>query len=76
MVASENGEKMKKMKWTDSERTLMVLEIMRGKRTAGQIAKERGISDSVVYKWRDQALKAIGNQQFPLDHNINIFSEL
>jgi len=50
---------MKKQNWTEEEKRLMVLEIIKGKKTAGQIAKERGISDSLVYRWRDKALQAI-----------------
>ncbi len=50
---------MKKQNWTEEEKRLMVLEILKGTKTAGQIAKERGISDSLVYRWRDKALKAI-----------------
>lgn len=37
----------------------MVMEILRGAKTVGQVAKERGISDSLVYRWRDNALRAI-----------------
>lgn len=50
---------MRKENWTEVEKRLMVLEILKGTKTAGQVAKERGISDSLVYRWRDKALKAI-----------------
>lgn len=51
---------MKKQNWTEAEQRLMVLEILKGTKTVGQVAKERGISDSLVYRWRDRALKAVG----------------
>jgi len=50
---------MKQERYTEAEKRLMVLEILKGRKTAGQVAKERGISDSLVYRWRDKALKAI-----------------
>ena len=64
----EIGIIMKRFKFTEAEQKLMVLEILSGKKTAGQIAKERGISDSVVYKWRDKALQAI-NTAFSSSRN-------
>lgn len=50
---------MQKSTLTEVEQKLVVLEMLKGKKTAGQIAKERGISDSLVYKWRDKAFRAI-----------------
>jgi len=50
---------MKKQKWTEAEQRLMILEILKGAKTVGQVAKERGISDSLVYRWRDKALNAV-----------------
>jgi len=50
---------MKNQKWTEAEQRLMVLEILKGTKTVGQVAKERGISDSLVYRWRDKALSAV-----------------
>ena len=50
---------MKKQNWTEAEQRLMVLEILKGAKTVGQVAKERGISDSLVYRWRDKALSAV-----------------
>ncbi len=50
---------MKRQSWTEAEQKLMVLEILKGTKSAGQVAKERGVSDSLVYRWRDKALKAI-----------------
>ena len=65
---SESGLMMKKLKWSEAAQKLMVLEILKGNKTAGQIAKEHGISDSVVYKWRDKVLKAISGA-FSSDRN-------
>jgi transposase-like protein len=50
---------MPKLKWSKEERKLVVLEILRGGKSVGQIAKERGMSDALIYRWRDQALKGI-----------------
>jgi transposase-like protein len=46
-------------KWNDDEKRLVVLELLKGGKSVGQLAKERGISDALIYRWRDQALKAI-----------------
>ena len=37
----------------------MVLELLKGGKSVGQLAKERGMSEALIYRWRDQALKAI-----------------
>lgn len=50
---------MRKQNWTKEERRLMVLEILKGAKTVNQVAKEHGVSDSLVYRWRDQALQGI-----------------
>ena len=50
---------MKKQNWTEAEQRLMVLEILKGTKTVGQVAKERGVSDSLVYRWQDKALNAV-----------------
>lgn len=50
---------MKKQNLTEAEQRLMILEILKGTKSIGQVAKERGVSDSLVYRWRDKALKAI-----------------
>lgn len=39
----------------------MVLEILNGSKTVSQVARERGVSDALLYKWRDKALKAIND---------------
>ncbi|NOY58182.1 MAG: transposase [Calditrichaeota bacterium] len=52
---------MKRQNWTEAEQRLMILEILKGTKSAGQVAKERGVSDSLVYRWRDKALKAISD---------------
>ena len=46
-------------KWSDDEKRLVVLELLKGGKSVGQIAKERGMSEALIYRWRDQALKAI-----------------
>jgi len=46
-------------KWSDDEKRLVVLELLKGGKSVGQLAKERGMSEALVYRWRDQALKAI-----------------
>lgn len=50
---------MPKQKWSDDEKKLVVLELLKGNKSVGQLSKERGISDGLIYRWRDQALKAI-----------------
>ena len=46
-------------KWSDDDKKLVVLELLKGGKSVGQISKERSVSDALIYKWRDQALKAI-----------------
>ena len=50
---------MPKLKWGKDEKKLVVLELLKGGKSVGQIAKERGMSEALIYRWRDQALKAI-----------------
>ena len=50
---------MPKLKWSKDEKRLVVLELLKGGKSVGQIAKERGMSEALIYRWRDQALKAI-----------------
>ncbi len=50
---------MRKQTWTKEEQRLIALEILKGAKTVSQAAKEHGISDSLVYRWRDQALQGI-----------------
>lgn len=50
---------MKHGKWSKEDKKLMVLELLSGKKSVSQICKERGASESLIYRWRDQALKAI-----------------
>jgi transposase len=50
---------MRKQNWTKEEQRLMVLEILKGAKTVNQVAKEHGVSDSLIYRWRDQALQGI-----------------
>lgn len=46
-------------KWSDDEKKLVVVELLKGGKSVGQLAKERGMSEALIYRWRDQALKAI-----------------
>ena len=50
---------MPKLKWSKEEKKLVVLELLKGGKSVGQLAKERGMSEALIYRWRDQALKAI-----------------
>jgi len=52
---------MRRQKLTGAEQKLMVLEILKGTKSVGQVAKEHGVSDALLYKWRDKALKAISS---------------
>lgn len=46
-------------KWNEAQKKLVVLELLRGKKSVVELAKEHGMSDAQIYKWRDQALSAI-----------------
>ena len=46
-------------KWSDDEKKLVVMELLKGGKSVGQLARERGMSEPLIYRWRDQALKAI-----------------
>lgn len=46
-------------KWSEAQKKLVVLELLRGKKSVIELAKEHGMSDAQIYKWRDQALSAI-----------------
>lgn len=50
---------MQKSKWSKDEKKLVALELFKGGKSVGQLAKERGMSEALIYRWRDQALKAI-----------------
>lgn len=52
--------RMGKKKWTNQEKKLIALELLRGEKTVAQVSKEYGVSDGMVYKWRELAVKAIG----------------
>jgi len=53
---------MGKVTWSEAEKKLIVLEILKGQKSVLQVAKEKGISDGLLYRWRDQALKAISDK--------------
>lgn len=46
-------------KWSEAQKKLVILELLRGKKGVAELAKEHGMSDAQIYKWRDQALLAI-----------------
>ena len=46
-------------KWSEAQKKLVILELLRGKKGVAELAKEHGMSDAQIYKWRDQALVAI-----------------
>ncbi len=50
---------MPKLKWSKDEKKLVVLELLKGGKSVGQLARERGMSEALIYRWRDQGLKAI-----------------
>jgi len=43
----------KKPRWTAKKKKALVLELLREKRTAGEICRENGISQSTLYEWRN-----------------------
>jgi len=58
-IEGAKGSTMSKRDWSDTEKQLIVLEILKGQKSVCQLAKEYGISDSLAYRWRDEALQAI-----------------
>jgi transposase-like protein len=50
---------MKKKQYSVDEKTAVVMAIMKAEKPVTQICKEYGISDSLAYRWRDEALEAI-----------------
>lgn len=50
---------MSHKKWSPEEKMAIVLEMLKGQKPVTQLCKEYGVSDSVVYKWRDDALEAV-----------------
>ena len=50
---------MKRKKWSVEEKKLIVLELLKGTKPAVQLCKEYGISDSLLYTWREKALKSL-----------------
>jgi len=53
------GVKNEKATLDKRRTTLIVLEILKGAKTVNQAAKEHGVSDSLIYRWRDRALQGI-----------------
>jgi transposase-like protein len=52
---------MSKKVWSKAERKLIVLEMIRGEKSVGQICKEYGIGETAAYEWKNKALAAIDN---------------
>jgi transposase-like protein len=50
---------MIKKKWSPEEKIAIVLEMIKGEKAVTQICKSYGVSDGIVYKWRDAALEAM-----------------
>jgi putative transposase len=50
---------MKQKKYSVDEKMAVVLALIKGQKTVSQICKEYGVSDSIVYRWRDEALESI-----------------
>lgn len=50
---------MSQRKYTADEKMSVVLEIMRGQKSVSQICKSHGISDSMAYRWRDEAMEGM-----------------
>tara|TARA_B100000959_G_C14905665_1_gene592867 strand:+ start:171 stop:458 length:288 start_codon:yes stop_codon:yes gene_type:complete len=66
---------MNKKKWSPEEKTAIVLEMLKGQKAVTQICKEYGVSDGVVYKWRDDALEAIQSSLSDKRKNNNVSVE-
>ena len=53
---------MKKQKqYTSDEKLSVVLQVLKGQKPVTQICKEHGVSDSLAYRWRDEALEGMKN---------------
>jgi transposase-like protein len=50
---------MSVQKWSEAQKKLVILELLQGKKSVIELAKEHGMSDGQIYKWKDQALLAI-----------------
>jgi len=48
---------MKKRKWTNQQKTQIVLEGLSGKIDIGKLCNKHQIAQTQYYKWRDQFLK-------------------
>lgn len=50
---------MSKQQRSVTEKKLVVLEMLKGHSSISQIAKAHGMSDSLAYRWRNEALQAM-----------------
>lgn len=50
---------MTKKQWSAQEKTVVVLDLLKGTKTKGAILKEYGLCESVLYRWREQALEGM-----------------
>jgi len=46
-------EEKKQPRWTVKRKTALVVELLKEKRTAGEICRENGITQSTLYEWRN-----------------------
>jgi transposase-like protein len=58
---------MNRRQWTEEEKMVLVLEMLKGHKPISQLCKEYGVKDNLAYRWRDEALKgmksALGNKR-------------
>ena len=50
---------MSRKKWTGTEKMAVVRDMLKGDKNVSQLCKEYGVSDSMAYRWRDEALSAM-----------------
>lgn len=48
----------KRIKLSSSERSELILRLLREEATAGQLAREVGISEATLYQWRETFIQA------------------
>jgi transposase-like protein len=63
---------VKQRKFSIEEKMAVVMAMLKGQRPVVQICKEHAISDSLAYRWRDEALEAMKSgftDKRPLRHD-------
>ena len=50
---------MEKKNWTKEEKKLILLEVLTKTKSIQQISKEYGISDRMLYRWKQKAIKLL-----------------